>query len=144
MTERTTAERSTRGSLRRGRHLNPWYLLGAVIVAVVLVGAAKLMETPRTVSALAVTNPTRFDLAIEVSDDGEGWMPVGSVRRESTVTFKEIVDQGDVWVFRFTAQGRDSGRLDISKADLEKAGWTLSVPESVSDELRAQGAEFPP
>jgi hypothetical protein len=71
-------------------------------------------------------------------------MAVGSVRRESTLTFRDIVDQGDSWTFQLSAQGKDGGKLQLSKADLEKAGWQVEIPQSVSDKLLSQGAEFPP
>jgi hypothetical protein len=36
------------------------------------------------------------------------------------------------------------GPLEISKADLATAGWRFEIPQSVSDKLLAEGAEFPP
>jgi len=145
MTERTTAERPIRGSLAFSRRVRPWYLIAIVAGAVAVVFLARLMQPPSTINQLTVKNPTKFDIAVAVNGGGdEGWMPVGSVRRASTATFRDVVDQGGSWTFRLSAQGKDGGEVEISKADLAKAGWHFEIPQSVSDELLAEGAEFPP
>ena len=145
MTERTTAERPIRGSLAFRRTVRPWYLLAIVAGAAAVVFLARLMQPPTTVDQLTVKNPTKFDIAVAVNGGGdEGWMPVGSVRRATTATFKDVVDQGDTWTFQLSAQGKDGGEVEISKADLAKAGWHFEIPQSVSDKLLAEGAEFPP
>jgi hypothetical protein len=145
MTERTTAERPIRGSLAFSRRVRPWYLIAIVAGAAAVVLLARLVQPPSTIDRLTVKNPTKFDVAVAVDGGGdEGWMPVGSVRRASTATFEDVVDQGGTWRFQLSAQGKDGGEVQISKADLEKAGWHFEIPESVSDKLLSEGAEFPP
>jgi hypothetical protein len=144
MNERTTAERPIRGASALRARFRPWYLAAIVVVIALVLVAARLTETPKTVGHLVVQNPTKFDLSVAVSGgDASGWMAVGAVRRGSTTTFRDVVDQGDTWTFRFSAQGKDSD-LEVSREDLARAGWKLEVPTSVSDALRAKGAEFPP
>ena len=89
--------------------VRPWYLAAVVVVIALVLVATRLTETPRTVNHLVIENPTKFDLAIDVTGgDGGGWMAVGAVRRGTTVTFQDVVDQGDTWTFRFSAQGESS------------------------------------
>jgi hypothetical protein len=110
-----------------------------------LAAVSSVLVPPRAVDHITVRNPTRYDLAIEVAGgEAEGWMALGSVRRDSTTTFREVIDQGDMWVFQLSAQGEDGGTVRISRADLERASWQIDIPASVSDTLQAKGAEFPP
>lgn len=119
-----------------------------VVVALVLAAAVPLMrllETPSFVDRISVENPTRYDIGIEVTDaDRDGWMAIGTARRATDSTFQEIIDQGDVWIFRFRAQGEDGGELRVTRQELERDEWKLTIAESVEDDLQAKGAAFPP
>lgn len=100
---------------------------------------------PEHVEEITVENGTDFHLRVEVSDgEGDSWLGVGTVEAESTEAFPRIVDQGEVWTFRFQGQGKTSGEIRIDRSQLESDGWRLVVPESVADELRAQGVLPPP
>src|SRR5262249_40666540 len=139
------AERPIGGALALRARLRPWYLVAIVAAIALILVATRLTETPSTVDHLVIQNPTKFDLAVDVAGgDGGGWMAVGAVRRGSAGTFQDVVDQGDTWTFRFSAQGEDSDAVKVSRDDLARAGWKLEVPASVSDSLQAKGAEFPP
>jgi hypothetical protein len=146
MTGRKTIEpRPIGDALALTRGVSPWYVVAAVAGIALLVVVARFLEPPSVVADITVDNSTRYDLAIEVSSgDSAGSMAVGSARRIASTTFQEVVDQGDAWTFHFSAQGTDGGEVRISKADLAKAGWKLTIPATVSDELQAKGAEFPP
>jgi hypothetical protein len=110
-----------------------------------LIVVSRFLAPPGTVGHITVKNPTHYDLAVAVAgSDTEGTMGVGSARRDSTTTFREVINQGDTWVFHFSAQGEDGGVIKVTKADLARAGWQLDVPMSISDALQAKGAEFPP
>ena len=63
---------------------------------------------------------------------------------QTTATMSDVIDQGDVWVFRLSGQARSAAEVRVTHAQLEADGWVFTVPATVSDELRAQGAEFPP
>lgn len=119
-----------------------------VVVALVLAAAVPLMrllETPSFVDRISVENPTRYDIGIDVTDaDRDGWMAIGTARRATSSTFQEIIDQGDVWIFRFRAQAEDGGELRVTRQELERDGWKLTIPESVGDDLQSKGAAFPP
>ncbi len=47
----------------------------------------------------------------------------------------EVIDQGDVWVFRFDSQGESGGELRLSRTELEAAGWRVSIPAEVGARL---------
>jgi hypothetical protein len=135
----------------------PTLILGfrpGAFVAVVLAAAATMaglvlvMQStglPEYADELTVENGTDFHLQINVSGgDGESWLRVGIVEAESTKVFSGVIDQGEVWLFRFHGQGRVGGELRVDRSQFESDGWRLVVPESVADELRAQGALPPP
>ena len=139
-----TSERSV-----RFLGLRPGALVGGVLVAAAIAAgllvAVQLVALPRYVDELIIENRTAFPLRVDVSDgDGESWLTVGTVQDEDTEAFSRVIDQGDVWLVRFHGQGRLGGHVRIDRAQLEDDGWSLVVPDTVADELRAQGAVPPP
>lgn len=121
--------------------------LAAIVVAVGLAAAvalAYLVELsggPATVPRLTFENPTVYALDIEVSSGpGEGWTSAGSIRQQSTADVREVIDQGDVWLFRFDSQGESGGELRLTRSDLEAAGWRVAIPAEVGTRLADAGA----
>jgi hypothetical protein len=128
---------------RARRHLG----IGVVAVAVglaVVVGLTYLIglsSGPGTVSRITFENPTNYALDIEVSSGpGSGWTSAGSVRQKSTAEVTEVIDQGDVWLFRFDSQGASGGELQLSRTELEASGWRVSIPAEVGNRLAGAGA----
>lgn len=117
-------------------------------VAVTVAGMVLVMQStglPEYVDELTVENGTAFNLRVEVSDgESESWLTVGTVPADDMKVFSRVIDQGEVWLFRFHGQGRSGGELEVDRSQLESDGWRLVVPESVADELRAQGVLPPP
>ena len=121
-----------------------------IVVATVLVGLAAaigltslvgLSSGPKTVARMTFENPTAYALDIEVSSGAaDGWTSAGSVRQRSTAEVSEVVDQGDVWVFRFDSQGESGGELQLSRTELEASGWRVSIPDEVGARLARAGA----
>lgn len=127
------------------RRIRLWHPIAAAAVIVAIVFGAPLLEQPTFIDRITVDNPTRFDITIYVTeDDRDGWMAVGTARREERSTFEEIYDQGPVWIFRFSAQGEIGGQLRLTRHQLEHDRWRLVIPERISEELQAKGAPFPP
>lgn len=121
--------------------------LGILTIALVVVGAGlltflvDLSGRPRTVPRITFENPTAYALDIEVSPGTDtGWTSAGSVRQDSTADVQEVVDQGDVWLFRFDSQGESGGQLRMSRTELEAAGWRVVIPTDVGLRLAAAGA----
>jgi hypothetical protein len=121
-----------------------------VTVAAVLVGLAAaigltsvvgLSSGPKTVARITFENPTAYALDIEVSSGAAGgWTSAGSVRQKSTAEVSEVIDHGDVWVFRFDSQGQSGGELRLTRAELEASGWRVSIPAEIGDRLAHAGA----
>jgi hypothetical protein len=139
----TTTERPRVGPYR-GAH---WGLLLAAGIACVvgLVTLVRALELPPVVDQLTFENPTRFRMTISVTTDAhDDWTLVGTVRQETTATFTDVIDQGEVWVFRFAAQGKVGGELRLSRAQLEESAWQVQVPPRIGANLEGQGAPFSP
>lgn len=114
---------------------------GACIAGTFLRLAVGDPREPLVHSARHVRQPERVHLSIDSTNDGrDGWVSLATARRRSTTALEETFDQGDVWIFRFAGQGRDAGELQISRRDLERANWTVQIPERIAEELRAKGA----
>ena len=132
-------EASKRG--RRHVGLAMAALVVGLALAVGLTSLVELSSGPKTVSRITFENPTVYALDIEVSPGtGKGWTSAGSVRQKSTAEVNEVIDQGDVWLFRFDSQGATGGELRLSRTELEASGWRITVQVEVESRLAAAGA----
>jgi hypothetical protein len=114
------------------------------IVGVMVVGIV-LLSGPARVGHLTVDNPTDYDLSIQLAPSTNGaWLPFAVVGQRSTREFQDVTDQGDTWVFHFRAQGQDGGDLMLTKADLQAAGWHITVPATVVTQLQQLGTPASP
>ena len=97
------------------------------------------------VDRLTVENPTGYDISIDATDHRRrGWVGLGTAHRGTTSTFEEILDQDEVWIFRFSAQGEDGGELQVSRRQLERDGWRMRVPAEVGEQLEVDGVPLSP
>jgi hypothetical protein len=113
----------------------------ALVAALAVTFVAGLSGGPSTVARITFENPTVYALDIEVSPGtGTGWTSAGSVRQQSTAVVQEVVDQGDVWRFRFDSQGETGGEVRLTRAELEASGWRVAIPEEVGSRLAQAGA----
>ncbi len=126
-----------------GRHANlkPWWIAAAVAAAGLAAGLGPiLLRGPAFVERITVVNRGPYDIHVEASGDRRTWTSVTTADRDSTSVGLEVIDQGAIWIFRFTAQGRDGGEVRTTRADLRRARWTIEIPEAVTDRLRDAGA----
>jgi hypothetical protein len=141
MTPPTILEPDTSNKVRRGLGLGIGVLVLAIAAAVGLTSLVGLSSGPGTVPLITFENPTVYALDIEVSPGtATGWTSAGSVRQKSTAEVHEVIDQGDVWLFRFDSQGATGGELRLTRDELEAAGWTVSIPAEVGTRLAEAGA----
>lgn len=118
---------------------------GVAVLALVLPLLARLTAVPSFVDRISFDNRSEYDVSIRLTgEERDGWLIVGTARREATTTMEEIIDQGDVWIFGFFAQGEEAGELRVERSRLEDDGWRVAVPDRVGAELRAKGAPPPP
>ncbi len=85
-------------------------------------------------------NPAPYTINVEVTGaERDGWLDIGSFRRERNRTVEELADQGRQWVFRFSYGGVEGGELVLSRDQLARDGWKVSVPPEVTEQLRRAG-----
>lgn len=110
---------------------------GIAVLFVALVAACS--GPPPTVDRITIANPTGYDLDVEVTQDRDGWLPVAIVEARSEVVAQEVIDQGEVWIFRFRHWGDPVGELSLTRAALERNGWRVEVPVEVEEQLQQLG-----
>jgi len=124
---------------RRPR-IRPLWVVLAVLALFGFVAVSLLIPSPATVGHVTIKNGSEFDLNIDAtSASHDGWTPVGIALAHADTDMRDVIDHGDVWVFRFTGQGHDAGELRITRADLAASNWALTVPASVAQQLRDAG-----
>ncbi len=95
---------------------------------------------PSFVREVTVDNPLVYKVNVDVkAHDGGGWSGLGTVRRETSKTVEQVVDQGPTWIFRFTYGGEFGGQMTVSRSELRAGGWRVTVPPEVGDRLREAG-----
>lgn len=115
--------------------------VGVALVALTIGPLSNFLEGPSLVERITFVNDSEYDVSIDVTASArDGWMSVGTAQRRSTSFHEKVIDQGGVWIFRFAAQGHTAGELQVTRAELEGAGWTVRIPDSVGEGLRAKGA----
>ena len=117
------------------------YGLAAVAALALAIAAAGPARSPDFVPRVRVVNASPYELSIDVRGaPGDGWVALGYVDQDATTAVDEVLDQGGRWTFRFRAQGKEGGRLTVSRAALERADWRLVVPDAVEARLEKAGA----
>jgi hypothetical protein len=97
------------------------------------------------IEEITFSNETDYPAKVEVSGASrQGWLNLTIAQRDRETTVQEVIDQGDVWVFRFDYAGKHEEELEISRAELVRADWKVEVPQSFGDALRRLGVEPPP
>ena len=118
--------------------------LAAMLVALVVITNI-VFDDPTFVDRISFENRSRYDLRLEVSNDGgTGWLPVGVASQRCTTDFHLVIDQGPTWRIRFHSQGSEGGQITVTRADLQRADWTFQIPDSVEAQLSSRQAPLPP
>jgi hypothetical protein len=96
------------------------------------------------VDKIVIDNPTDFTANVDVtSGTRDGWIGLTAVAGGSQATVEEVIDQGSVWIFRFSYAHFDE-ELRVSRVELVGSDWRVEVPESFAAALRARGVVPPP
>jgi hypothetical protein len=110
-----------------------------VCITLFLIVATGCTE-PRHVDHITIRNGSPYSLTVSVADRGrDGYVGLGVVPRDGEQTFTEVLDQGDLWVFRFTYGGEEAAELPVTRAALLRNNWTVEVPPEVSSTLAGLG-----
>ncbi|MDQ3784512.1 MAG: hypothetical protein M3360_06500 [Actinomycetota bacterium] len=96
------------------------------------------------VEAVTVVNRTDYPARVEVSNASrEEWLGLTFTRADAETVVQDVIDQGEVWVFRFGYGSRHEEQFTISRSDLVKADWRVEVPQSFEESLRELSVEPP-
>ena len=126
--------------ISRRRRIRPLWIVLVILALLGFVAVSLLIPSPRTVNRVTIKNDTEYDLNIDATSvSHDGWTPVGIALAHADTDMREIIDHGDVWIFRFTGQGHDAGELRVTRAELAANDWALTVPTSVAQRLRDAG-----
>jgi hypothetical protein len=131
----TTTETRPRGA----RRITLTWVLPAVLAlaAMVLVVGLTLGVPGR--ETLRFDNRTGVAVRVTASDDGRnGWLPVGTVDARGRARITEVLDQGDVWRFRYEVGPDRIGEVRRTRDQLEAASWTVVIPADAADALSSR------
>lgn len=86
---------------------------------------------------LTVVNDTEYEITVEISSGDGSRVPLETLPRNSRDVSDEVPDQGDRWVFHFSSAGVEAGSVERTRSQLKDDNWTVDVPSSAADELKA-------
>ncbi len=116
----------------------------AAVFSCLLLGGAACSEAS-FVDEVTIVNDTEYLANVDVTGKpGDGWLALTVVEPQSTTAVEEVIDQGEVWIFRFDYIGRHEEEVEISRSELERRDWTIEVPQSFEQRLRELGVRPPP
>ncbi len=109
-------------------------------MAFLLMAVMPAMEPPADVERVTVDNPHEWPAGVEVAGgERDGWVGLGAVERQASETFEDVLDQGGQWAFRFSYAGVAGGEVALPRADLDRRGWKITVPDTFAERMRAAG-----
>lgn len=137
----TDARTRTRRVLGRASITGVVLALLGVVVALVAIGVGLSSSQPTFVPEVTIDNPTDATVRVAVTSSPDApALPLGTLEPAATRTFRSVVDQGDQWIFVF--RWKDVEReLPRSRAELERADWTIEIPQDVADAIHER---YPP
>lgn len=113
---------------------------GRCILPVLALLAGSCSGPPSAVESITIINPTAYDLDVDVTDgDRGGWLPLTVVEAMSEDVAQEVIDQGEVWIFRFRHFGEPVGEMALTRSELERNDWRVEVPAEVEERLQQLG-----
>lgn len=116
----------------------------AVVGACVLLGGAACSDVS-FVDEVTIVNGTEYSANVDVTGkERDGWLGLTVVEPQSTTTVGQVMDQGDVWIFRFDYVAKHEEEVEISRLELERNDWTIEVPQSFEQRLRDMDVPPPP
>ncbi len=116
-------------------------VVGAVVALALIFGGAQALEGPDVISRVVVENPTPYPVDVAVAgSDGGSVLTLGPVSSGERHSFASVVDQGDRWVVHVTSARADGGAFVVRRAELERTNWVITIPDTVSSRLAANGA----
>lgn len=116
----------------------------AVTLGLVFWLVAPALEVPAQVDRITIENQHPWPAHLEVNEPGDdGWLGIGTVDQDDDKTVQSVSDHGDRWVFRFSYAGQRS-ELHVTRAQLERDDWHVTVPDDFARRLRDAGQPHAP
>jgi len=117
-------------------------LIAEVSMTILVLGACSSVSF---VDQLSLVNNTEYSANVDVTDaDHDGWLELNHLEPNSTTVIQDVIDQGEVWIFRFDYLGRYQVEMEVSSRELAQSDWTIEVPERFEQALRDMGVPPPP
>jgi hypothetical protein len=114
-----------------------------VLVSVAVISLLSwVVRGPAFVDQMTITNPTAFDVDVDVAGTDRRRLNLAYVDSGGSVVVRDVIDQGDTWIFRFSYGGTHAGSLRVDRARLARDGWRVEIPARV--EMRLDAAGYPP
>lgn len=111
-----------------------WFL-GTVAACIFVVGTA--CSNVSFIDAVRIVNDTEYSTNVGATGKArDGWLGLAVVGPQSSTTVEKVIDQGEVWIFRFDYVGKYEEEVEITRRELERNDWTVEVPESLGQRLR--------
>jgi hypothetical protein len=111
---------------------------GSPVLLALLV--ASCSGPPPTVERITIANPTAYDVHVDVTgQDRDGWLPIAIVEARSEDVVQDVIDQGEVWIFRFEHFGDPIEEVHLTRGELERNGWRVEIPAEVGERLQQLG-----
>ena len=104
-------------------------VVGGLVALVLLFAGTQALEGPGVIEQVTVAG-----------SDGGSQLALGPVAAGEHQAFASVVDQGDRWVVHVTSARSDGGQFVLSRADLERTKWVITIPDDVASRLTANGA----
>jgi hypothetical protein len=114
---------------------------GAVLAVALILGVLAAVRSPGYVDHVTIANPTQYAVDVYVtSGDGHSRVALGQVAPGDRHAFSTVVDQGDRWVVHVSSADTDGGTIAVSRSNLERHNWAVTIPDQVATKLTAGGA----
>jgi hypothetical protein len=110
----------------------------AVLHAAAIVPVAGALRVPPHIDRVTIVNPHPWPATVSATRTGHTntWSPVGTVDRDTTQSFLEVVDQGNDWTIRFDHLGHHV-EVQTTRTHLVRDGWRITVPDLFATQLHA-------
>lgn len=120
-------------------------VVGGLVALVLLFAGTQALAGPGVIEQVTVDNPTPYQVEVAVSgSDGGSQLALGPVAAGEHHAFASVVGQGDRWVVHVTSARSDGGEFVLSRAELERTKWVITIPADVASRLAANGASSRP
>ncbi|MFN2526859.1 MAG: hypothetical protein ABR505_11450 [Actinomycetota bacterium] len=98
----------------------------------------------RFVDRIVFVNETDYHVHVDVRTSTGGWLGLTTVSAGETAQVAEVIEQGDMWTFRFSYGRYQPVQLDFTRNELIDADWRVEVPPELEEKLRDDGVPVPP